>query len=85
MKIIASVIARQNSKRLTYKHFLIKRPSCPEGKEVTRSGIFDEVVLSTDSELIGYTCMQEKGLTIIHRPTELCGDDVASVPVFVTS
>jgi CMP-2-keto-3-deoxyoctulosonic acid synthetase len=85
LKIIASVIARQNSKRLTYKN-LLPYKGVPLVLRAVRklldSGIFDEVVLSTDSELIGYTCMQEKGLTIIHRPAELCGDDVASVPVF---
>ena len=85
MKIIASVIARQNSKRLTYKNLLPYRgvPLVLRAvRKLLDSGIFDEVVLSTDSELIGYTCMQEQGLTIIHRPAGLCGDDVASVPVF---
>ena len=45
------------------------------------SEMFDEVILSTDSELIAYTCQME-GVRILQRPETLSGDDVASVPVF---
>ena len=40
------------------------------------------MILSTDSELIAYTCINEPGLNILHRPPELCEDNVASIPVF---
>ena len=40
------------------------------------------MILSTDSELIAYTCINEPGLHILHRPPELCEDNVASIPVF---
>ena len=43
--------------------------------------MFDEVILSTDSELIAYTCQMD-GVRILQRPESLSGDDVASVPVF---
>ncbi len=84
MKVVGSVIARLGSKRLTYKNLLPYKgtplvlravrflQSCP---------MVDEVVLSTDSELIARTCLSS-GVKILRRPTELAGDEVASVPVF---
>jgi len=85
VKIIASVIARQNSKRLAYKN-LLPYKGVPLVLRAVRklldSNFFDEVILSTDSELIAYTCKNEDGLSVLHRPPELCEDDVASIPVF---
>lgn len=85
MKLIASVIARQNSKRLAYKNLLPYQgvPLVLRAiRKLLQSNLFDQVILSTDSELIAYTCKSEKGINILRRPPELCLDDVASVPVF---
>lgn len=84
MKVVGSVIARLGSKRLTYKNILPYQGE-PLARRALRklleSEMFDEVILSTDSELIAYTCQME-GVRILQRPETLSGDDVASVPVF---
>ena len=85
MKIIGSVIARQDSKRLTYKNLLPYRgvPLVLRAvRKLLSSQLFSEVVLSTDSELIAYTCMNEPGLRILNRPPALCEDSTPSIPVF---
>ena len=59
MKVIGSVIARIGSKRLTYKNLLPYRgkPIVVRALEkLVQSSLFDEVVLSTDSELIARNC-----------------------------
>ncbi len=84
MKVLGSVIARLGSKRLTYKNLLPYK-----GKPLVLRAVefllgceaVDEVVLSTDSELIARTCLGS-GARILRRPPELSGDGVASVPVF---
>ena len=84
MKVIGSVIARLGSKRLVYKNLLPYKGE-PLVLRAVRflmdSRVFDEVVLSTDSELIARTCL-DSGVRILRRPPELAGDEVASVPVF---
>ena len=85
VKIIASVIARENSKRLAYKNLLPYKGEplvLRAVKKLLNSKLFDQVVLSTDSELIAYTCMNLTGLSVLRRPPDLCEDNVASVPVF---
>ena len=84
MKVVGSVIARIGSKRLTYKNLLPykgeplvlravrKLIACPK---------VHEVVLSTDSELIARTCIEED-IRLLWRPESLAGDQVASIPVF---
>ena len=84
MKVIGSVIARLGSKRLVYKN-LLPYKGVPLVLRAVRflmdSSVFDDVVLSTDSELIARTCL-DSGVRIIRRPPELAGDEAASVPVF---
>ena len=85
VKTIASVIARQNSKRLVYKNLLPYKGEplvLRAVKKLLHSKLFDQVILSTDSELIAYTCMNLSGLYILRRPPDLCEDNIASVPVF---
>jgi CMP-2-keto-3-deoxyoctulosonic acid synthetase len=85
VSIIASVIARQNSKRLVHKNLLPYKGQplvLRAVQKLVHSNLFDQVILSTDSELVAYTCMKESGLSILRRPPELCGDHVASIPVF---
>ena len=85
VKTLGSVIARLNSKRLVYKNLLPYKgvPLVLRAvRKLLKSKLFDQVVLSTDSELIAYTCSQESGLEILQRPSHLCEDQVASVPVF---
>jgi molybdopterin-guanine dinucleotide biosynthesis protein A len=85
VNIIASVIARQNSKRLVHKNLLPYKGKplvLRAVQKLLHSNLFDQVILSTDSELIAYTCMNESGLSILRRPPNLCGDNVASIPVF---
>ena len=84
MKIVGSVIARIGSKRLTYKN-LLPYKGVPLVLRAVRKLLdcprIDEVVLSTDSELIARTCMHPD-VRILPRPERLSGDEVASVPVF---
>lgn len=84
MKVLGSVIARLGSKRLTFKNLLPYKgkPLVLRAVEFLQAcpGV-DEVVLSTDSELIARTCLAS-GARILRRPPELSGDGVASVPVF---
>jgi len=85
VKIIGSVIARQDSKRLTYKNLLPYKGEplvLRAVRKLLSSRLFDEVVLSTESELIAFTCMNEPGLRILKRPPALCEDSVPSIPVF---
>ena len=84
MKIIGSVIARLGSKRLTYKNLLPYKGEplvLRAVRKLVNCSAIDEVVLSTDSELIARTCIHE-GVRILWRPESLAGDQVASVPVF---
>ena len=70
MRIIGSVIARIGSKRLSYKNLLPYK-----GVPLVRialqrlldSRLFDQVVLSTDSELIARTCMDLEKVSILKR------------------
>ena len=85
MKIVGSVIARLGSKRLTYKNILPYRgvPLVVRALQKLReSNIFDNIVLSTDSELIARTCIEIEGISILRRPESLSLDEVPSVPVF---
>ena len=84
MKVVGLVIARLGSKRLTYKNLLPYKgvPLVLRAvKFLELCPIVDQVVLSTDSELIARTCMESKA-EILLRPDELAEDDVASIPVF---
>lgn len=84
MRVIGSVIARLGSKRLPYKNLL---PFC--GVPLVRMGVLkllsseivDEVVLSTESDLIARQ-VSDLGVRILKRPEALAGDKVPSVPVF---
>ena len=84
MKVIGSIIARLGSKRLPYKNLL------PFGKttmlelgirKLQQSRYVNEIVVSTESELIARTVM-ELGVHILKRPAELATDNVPSIPVF---
>ncbi len=84
LKIIGSVIARSGSKRLTYKNLLPYKgvPLVLRAvRKLIQSQLFDQVVLSTDSELIARTCIEEN-IRILRRPDNLCGDQTPSIPVF---
>ena len=84
LKIVASVIARLGSKRLAYKNLLPYQgvPLVLRAiRKLKQSEMFDEIVLSTESELIARTCIHEE-IRILKRPRELSGDEVGSIPVF---
>ena len=85
MRIIGSVIARIGSKRLAYKN-LMPYKGVPLVRhaliKLLKASLFDEVVLSTDSELIARTCMDLENVSILKRPEQLASDTVASIPVF---
>jgi len=60
MKTVGSVIARLGSKRLTYKNLLPYQgePLVVRAvRKLLESDSIDQVVLSTDSELIARTCL----------------------------
>ena len=84
MKVVGSVIARLGSKRLTYKNLLPYKGVPLVLHAITKlidSKLFDQVVLSTDSELIARTCLLSK-VEVLFRPNSLSTDDIPSIPVF---
>ena len=84
MKVVGSVIARLGSKRLTYKNLLPYKGVPLVLHAITKlidNKLFDQVVLSTDSELIARTCLS-KDVEVLFRPDSLSTDDIPSVPVF---
>lgn len=84
MHVIGSIIARLGSKRLTYKNLLPfeGKPLIGLGIEKLReSNRVDEIVVSTESELIARVAL-DFGATVLIRPETLALDEVPSVPVF---
>ena len=84
MKVVGSVIARLGSKRLTYKNLLPYKGVPLVLHAITKlidTKLFDQVVLSTDSELIARTCLTKK-VEVLIRPSSLSTDDIPSIPVF---
>lgn len=84
MKVIGSVIARLGSKRLRYKNILPFGgvPMLGLGiQKLHAASLVDEVVVSTESEIIARTAY-DFGATILRRPPELARDNVPSIPVF---
>lgn len=84
MKIVGSVIARLGSKRLTFKNLLPYKGEPLVVRAVRKLLLcdkIDQVIVSTDSELIARTCLLD-GIDILYRPESLAGDQVASIPVF---
>lgn len=85
MKVVASIIARLRSKRLSYKNLLAfgqhsllslgieKLKTCPS---------VDCIVVSTESELIARVAKSCGGVEVLKRPDALAGDGVPSIPVF---
>ena len=85
MNVLGSVIARIGSKRLTYKNLLPYKGTplvLHALKKMINSNCFDQIVLSTDSELIARTCTEIDNVSILRRPSALSGDETPSVPVF---
>ncbi len=84
MHVVGSIIARLGSKRLTFKNILPfgGKPLVGLGVEIlNRARLVDEVVVSTESELIARVAL-DFGATVLRRPADLAGDEVPSVPVF---
>ncbi|MDQ8201579.1 hypothetical protein [Pelagicoccus sp. SDUM812003] len=84
MHVVGSIIARLGSKRLAYKNLLpfAGKPLVGLGVEILRRAkSVDEIVVSTESELIARVAL-DFGATVLYRPPELAGDEVPSVPVF---
>lgn len=84
MHVVGSVIARLGSKRLPYKNLLpfAGKPLLGLGIEILRrAGRVDEIVVSTESELIARVA-RDFGATVLWRPPALAEDNTPSVPVF---
>ncbi len=85
MKVVGSVIARLGSKRLNYKNLLPYKgvPLVVRAlNKMVEFKSFDQIVVSTDSELIARTCMELSGVAVLRRPPELALDTTPSIPVF---
>jgi len=85
VNVIGSVIARAGSKRLPYKNLLPYKGVPLVRHAITtllESNLFNQVVLSTDCELIARTCMDISNICLLKRPESLAGDNIASIPVF---
>ena len=84
MHVVGSIIARLGSQRLAFKNILpfAGRPLVGLGIEIlNQARLVDEVVVSTESELIARIVLDFRG-TVLFRPRELAGDEVRSIPVF---
>lgn len=84
MKVVGSIIARLGSKRLSYKNLLPfdGMPMIGLGIEkLRRANLVDEIVVSTESELIARIAY-DFGAQVLHRPNTLATDKTPSVPVF---
>ena len=84
MKVIGTVIARLNSERLAYKNLLPFDgvPLVGLGiRKLRKSRLVDEIVVSTESELIARIAL-EFGAKVLRRPPTLAEADVPSIPVF---
>ena len=83
MHVVGSIIARLGSKRLPYKNLLPFGgvPLLGLGIQKLRVSAVDEIIVSTESELIARVA-RDFGARVLPRPPELAADDVPSVPVF---
>lgn len=84
MKVIGTIIARLESKRLIYKNLLPfnNQPMLGIGiLKLQAAELVDQVVVSTENELIARVAYTY-GVTVLKRPQELALDNVPSVPVF---
>ena len=84
MHVVGSIIARLGSKRLAYKNLLpfAGKPLVGLGIDIlSRAKRVDEIVVSTESELIARVALNF-GATVLGRPPELADDATPSVPVF---
>ena len=81
---IAIIPARGGSKRLPGKNikaFLGKPIIAYSIEEALSSGLFDKVIVTTDSEKIAKVAMDYGASVPFLRPSELSGDHVATAPV----
>lgn len=84
MKILGSIIARLGSERLPYKNLLPlgKEPLIGVGiRKLQESKIIDEIVVSTESELIAHVA-HSYGVKVLRRPQILAESSTPSIPVF---
>ncbi len=84
MKVLGSIIARLGSERLPYKNLLPfnGEPLIGLGiRKLQQSEKIDEIVVSTESELIAYVA-SSYGVKVLRRPPELAVSTTPSVPVF---
>lgn len=80
---VAIVPARENSKRLSRKNLLpfAGKPMLTWTLEAaTISGLFDEIILTTEDPEIAKIGL-ESGVMVVDRPTELSADEVPLIPV----
>lgn len=85
MHVVGSIIARAGSKRLRYKNMLpfAGLPMIGLGIDKLRaSRLVDEIVVSTESELLARIALDFGVENILRRPDILAEDSVPSVPVF---
>lgn len=81
---IAVIPARGGSKRIPNKNirdFLGKPAIVRTLEKVIESGIFHEVLVSTDSDEIAKVATTVKGVKVINRPANLADDITPTVPV----
>lgn len=84
MRVVGSIIARLGSKRLIHKNLMPFHGMPLVGwgiQMLERAQSLDEIVVSTESELIARVA-HDFGARVLKRHPSLSADDVASVPVF---
>ena len=84
MSRIAVIPARGGSKRIPQKNIsdFLGTPAITRTLEtLVESGIFDEILVSTDSDEIADLVLNIKRVKVIHRPAELADDITPTVPV----
>lgn len=80
MAVVAIIPARGGSKGIPGKNLAVVGGRSLVGRSVLaaqRSGVTDEVIVSTDSEDIGAEALRH-GATVVDRPADLAGDTASS-------
>lgn len=82
MKKVAIILARQQSKGIPLKNLALVGGVSLLSRTITaaeKSNVFDEIIVSTDGELIAEEAKKHSSVTLIRRPDYLANDTASSI------